>query len=202
MVKLICAVLFCVLWSGSLSQAIIVDDGLEAFNGDFPWVAYIEPLDLETLNPHADCLGSLISSTWVFTTARCNVYIENNEHIFINGLFRVYMGSVNVSESSVVMASLKFVTHPDFDVLRNLNNAALIELPSPVTFSDEISPIALPWSIWNLELSGTHAFVVGRRFGFQSVGKYFLIFFILKNCSMIVHLQRTVMTTQSSDGTI
>lgn len=172
MVKLICAVLFCVLLSGSLSQTIIVDDGLEAFTGDFPWVAYIEPLDLETLNPHADCLGSLISSTWVFTTARCNVYIQNNEHVLINGLFRIYLGSVNVSESLVVMGSTKFVTHPDFDVLRNLNNAALIELPYAVTFSDEISPIALPWGIWNLELAGTPAFVVGRRFGFQSSGNF------------------------------
>lgn len=161
--KLICAILFCVLWSGALSQTINVDDGLQAFNGDFPWVAYIEPLDPVTFNAYPDCLGTLISSSWVFTTAYCNIIRSNDEFIPINGVFRVSLGAVNITESSIVMISSKFVTHFEFDVLRNLNNAALIQLPNEVIFSDQVKPIALPWNLPNVDLTG-NAFVVGRRF--------------------------------------
>lgn len=175
--KLICAILFCVLLSGSQSQAINVDDGLQAYNGDFPWVAYIEPLDIETFHAYPDCLGTLISSSWVFTTAYCNIIRSNDEFIPINGLFRVYLGAVNITESSIITGSTNFVTHPEFDVRRNLNNAALIQLPNEVIYSDQVQPIALPWNLPNVDLTG-NAFVVGRRF--INSGNLCFFFFIFK----------------------
>lgn len=175
MVKLICAFLFCLLWSGTISQTTLYDDGLEAFNGDFPWVAYIEPFEPETLNAFPDCLGSLIAPTWVFTTARCNVVTTNGVHSFINGVFRVSLGSINITESSIVMISSSFVPHPEFALFghHNINNAGLIELPYAVTYSNVVSSITLPWSIWNLELSGIESYFIGRRF--QSSGSWFFI---------------------------
>lgn len=175
MVKLICAIVLSILCSTTFSQLTSYDDGLEAFDGDFPWVAYIEPLEPETFNAFDDCLGTLISPTWVFTTARCNVFTNNNgNHEFINGLFRVSMGSVNVSESKIVMISTTFVAHPEFDLIghHNLNNAGLIELPYAVTYSEVVSPITLPWSLVNDELAGVGSFFVGRRFGYQSSGNF------------------------------
>lgn len=188
MVKLNCAIVFSVLFCGTLSQTTTYDDGLEAFNGDFPWVAYIEPHDTDQFNAYDDCLGSLISPTWVFTTARCNVVTSNGVHSQINGQYRVYLGSVNISESEISMISTNFVTHPEFDLFghHNLNNAGLIELPSEVTYNDVVSAITLPWSIANIELSGFQAHFVGRRFGFQSSGVIMSFSFVFKNTNILI----------------
>lgn len=157
MLKPIFVILFSVLCTGALSQETEVDDGLEAFNGYFPWAAYIEVLDDDTLETQSDCLGALISPSWVFATARCSIFSES--------VYRVSFGSVNTTQSQISMISRNFISHPDFDAWdsMHLNNAGLIQLPLAIQFSDTVSAITLPWQLADVNLAGRETYFIGRR---------------------------------------
>lgn len=171
MFKPIFVILFSVLCTGALSQVTEVDDGLEAFNGYFPWAAYIEVLDDETLVTQSDCLGVLISPSWVFATARCSIFSEN--------IYRVSFGSVNTTQTTISMIARNFISHPDFDAWdsMHLNNAGLIELPVAIQFSATVSAITLPWQLADVNLAGREVYFVGRRL-LQDSGNLVLFFFV------------------------
>lgn len=157
MLKPFCVILFSILCSSALSQVTDGDDGYTAFSGYFPWVAYIEVLEDESLTVQSDCLGALISPAWVFATARCSISSDNT--------YRLSFGSANTTQSQISMISRNFLSHPDFDVWDSLhlNNAGLIQLPLSITFSDTISAITLPWHLADDNLAGREAYFVGRR---------------------------------------
>ena len=111
--------------------------GKPATNFQFPYQA---GLKLSKLKGYHVCGGSLISSTRVLTVAHCFKDILS---------VLVILGAriLDVEESTQVRINVplkEIVLHPQFDDDKLHNDVAIIKLPSSVTFTIAISPIALP----------------------------------------------------------
>lgn len=141
-------------------QFVKTDDpnGLEAYNGAFPWATYIEVLHDLTLEYEFECFGSIIGASWVTVHARC---FTNTTH----NTFKLYFGNVNFTESEISMISRTYYIHPNHTVstIDFENNVGLIELPAPLKFSETISPISLPFNINDAQFIETVAYFIGRR---------------------------------------
>lgn len=159
MLKFIFVTVLSVLLSGVLAQSIItIEDGLEVVEGSYPWSTYIEILHDETMeSTNADCFGALISPLWVFTLAQCSLTNQNT--------YRLNFGAVNFTNAEVTMISRNYIIYPTYDpfINVNLNNVGLIELPFPISNTNRISPISLPWEIAENELTGMVVHFIGRR---------------------------------------
>lgn len=147
------------LSAGVISQSVITnDDGLEVLEGYFPWSAYIKVLNDDTMEYVADCFGALISPSFVFTLAQCSLEAPQYS-------YSVHLGSVNFTESQISMISKIFVIYPTYDPWINvgLDNVGLIELPEPVTFTETIKAITLPWNMIDVNITGLDVYFIGRR---------------------------------------
>lgn len=167
MFKSIFVVVLSVLLSGVLTQSIItIDDGLEV-PGDnvFPWSVYIEILDDVTLNFFADCFGTLISPSWVFTLAQCSLTNFNT--------YRLHFGSANFTRPQISLISRNYIPYPSFDPMIDvgLNNVGLIELPTSLTLGATINAITLPWDMIDVNIAGLDVYLIGRRL-IENSGKF------------------------------
>lgn len=141
---------------GVLSQEIDIEDGLEAYDGVFPWTTHVEILDDITMEYIIDCFGIIIAPSWVYVPATC---VARTYHTY-----RLNFGNVNFTQSEISMISRTSFIHPQFNESERLSyNGALIELPIPLSFTGTISPITLPFNINEEEIYGTEAYFIGRR---------------------------------------
>lgn len=118
--------------------------------GQYPWVVAI--------TSHYDgfydlrCSGVLISNEWILTAASCSEEGTDN--------YYVQVGQVDFSLADRISVPVEnFITHPDFQSYEN--NIALIQLASPIEFSDTVSAIALPSLFADDSFTGTNAVYVG-----------------------------------------
>uniref|UniRef100_A0A182QHP5 Peptidase S1 domain-containing protein n=1 Tax=Anopheles farauti TaxID=69004 RepID=A0A182QHP5_9DIPT len=107
-------------------------NGQPAQARQFPWQASIRAALGRSVTV---CGGSLIDAQWVLTAAHCA-----NDYT----VFQIGFGSIHLNMARLTMSTVSKFVHPEFDPWKLTNDVALIRLPSPVPYSQEIYPIQLP----------------------------------------------------------
>ncbi|KAL3991483.1 enhancer of mRNA-decapping protein 4 [Sarotherodon galilaeus] len=121
------------------SQRIV--GGQNADQGEFPW-----QISLHVKSHGHVCGASLISPKWLVTAAHC-VQDEGSLKLSQPGSWEVYLGlhEQRKTQDPVQKRNLKqVIPHPNYNKFTFDNDIALMELDSPVTYSDYIKPICLP----------------------------------------------------------
>ncbi|CAJ1064970.1 ST14 transmembrane serine protease matriptase a [Xyrichtys novacula] len=115
--------------------------GQDTEEGEFPW-----QVSLHIKNYGHVCGASIISPRWLVTAAHC-VQDDGKTRYSQPGTWEVYLGLHMQRKigSAVVKRNLKqVISHPNYNAYTFDNDIALMELDSPITYSDYIRPICLP----------------------------------------------------------
>lgn len=115
--------------------------GQDTEEGEFPW-----QVSLHVKGSGHVCGASIISPRWLVTAAHC-VQDDGRTRFSQPGTWEAYLGlhSQRKIGSTVVRRNLKqVISHPNYNAFTFDNDIALMELDSPVPYSDYIRPICLP----------------------------------------------------------
>ncbi|KAJ0063700.1 hypothetical protein NL108_006621, partial [Boleophthalmus pectinirostris] len=131
--------------------------GQDAEQGEFPW-----QVSLHVKNYGHVCGASVIHPRWLVTAAHC-VQDDGKTRFSQPGTWEAYLGlhTQRQTGSMVVKKTLKqIIPHPYYNHYTFDNDIALMELDSPVTFSDYIKPICLP-SPQHVFPTGSNVWITG-----------------------------------------
>ncbi|XP_042363818.1 chymotrypsin-like protease CTRL-1 [Plectropomus leopardus] len=109
--------------------------GENATAGSWPWQVSVH---LDVARSHI-CGGTLISDLWVLTAAHC--IIVNRIDAWTLYIGRETQAGPNTHEVSHTVSQV--IIHPDYNNTLFNNDIALMQLSSPVTFTNYIRPICL-----------------------------------------------------------
>ncbi|KAK7883029.1 hypothetical protein WMY93_029203 [Mugilogobius chulae] len=113
--------------------------GENATPGEFPWQVSLQVKKYGHL-----CGASIISSRWLVTAAHC-VQDNSKDRFSKPETWEAYLGLHEQGKDNGVKRNLKqIIPHPYYNDYTYDNDIALMELQSPVTFTDYIKPICLP----------------------------------------------------------
>ncbi|KAG7479094.1 suppressor of tumorigenicity 14 protein [Solea senegalensis] len=115
--------------------------GQDTEEGEFPW-----QVSLHVKGYSHACGASIISPRWLVTAAHC-VQDDGKTRYSQPGTWEAYLGLHTQRKigGAVVKRNLKqVISHPNYNAYTYDNDIALMELDSPVTYSDYIKPICLP----------------------------------------------------------
>ncbi|XP_055050405.2 trypsin-3-like [Misgurnus anguillicaudatus] len=130
--------------SGSFCQAFVcgqaplntkIIGGQDASAGSWPWQVSVQ----NNTNGHHFCGGSLISHSWVLSAAHCFKSVPANT-------ITVYIGRQSQTGSNPNQKSsgvIQIINHPSYISSKEDNDVALLQLSSPVEFSNYIQPVCL-----------------------------------------------------------
>uniref|UniRef100_A0A4W3JNJ8 Peptidase S1 domain-containing protein n=1 Tax=Callorhinchus milii TaxID=7868 RepID=A0A4W3JNJ8_CALMI len=127
-------VLFLVLLTCGTQSEITsrIVGGTDSIQGEWPWQVSLQ------IRSHL-CGASIISDRWLLSAAHCFQDAISNVKIIKMKHFIVGEGTSRTIE--------RIITHPNFSIPGLFNNdIAVLELSSPLTFTDFIRPICLPSS--------------------------------------------------------
>ncbi|XP_026230386.1 transmembrane protease serine 9-like isoform X2 [Anabas testudineus] len=124
--------------------------GQVASPGSWPW-----QVSLQISGSHF-CGGSLINNQWVMTAAHCFGSYKPSSVTVVLGL-QTQSGSNPNSQSRKIA---KGIMHPSYNSQTNDNDIYLLQLASPVTFTNYILPICLAAS-GSTFYNGTNSWVTG-----------------------------------------
>ncbi|XP_042068838.1 transmembrane protease serine 9 [Haplochromis burtoni] len=124
--------------------------GQEASPGSWPW-----QVSLLKSGKHA-CGGSLINSQWVLTAAHCCRSFTVSSLTVNLGLQSLQGSNPNAVSRTVT----QIIKHPNYNSGTNDNDVCLLQLSSPVTFNNYISPVCLAASD-SIFYSGVNSWVTG-----------------------------------------
>ncbi|XP_040211908.1 serine protease 27-like isoform X1 [Rana temporaria] len=128
--------------------------GTDALDGEWPWQVAI--IDIEG-NLRYTCGGSLISPEWVMTAAHCiNKPIQESNYKVYLGLYRLG----EVSSHTVVANVRNIIVNNNFTSDGDPGDIALVQLATPVNYTQYIMPICLPSSTTTFPC-GTECWVTG-----------------------------------------
>ncbi|XP_026019736.1 transmembrane protease serine 9-like [Astatotilapia calliptera] len=118
--------------------------------GSWPW-----QVSLQRSGSHF-CGGSLINSQWVLTAAHC-FETSTPTGLTVNlGLQSLQGSNPNAASWTVT----QIIKHPNYNSGTNDNDVCLLQLSSPVTFNNYISPVCLAASD-SIFYSGVNSWVTG-----------------------------------------
>ncbi|XP_077068961.1 serine protease 33 [Siphateles boraxobius] len=126
--------------------------GVEASAGAWPWQVDIQM----GANGHV-CGGSIIAKNWVLSAAHC---FPNPSDV---SSYRLYMGRhlLNGYNQFEMVSQVQRVVVPEgYSSPQEGRDVALVQLRSPVTWSDRIQPVCLPYAGFQFN-SGTVCYVTG-----------------------------------------
>lgn len=109
--------------------------GANATAGSWPWQA---SMHFNSVGRHI-CGASLISKEWVLTAAHCMVSTSPGDYTLYLGRHTQSGPNPNEVQSEVS----RIIIHPDFNNTLFNNDIALMELKTPVNFTDYIKPVCL-----------------------------------------------------------
>ncbi|KAG1967561.1 testisin [Pimephales promelas] len=124
--------------------------GQNATAGSWPWQASIQRVSFGGYL----CSGTLINKEWVLSAADC--FRNNPISDLVVYLGRLTQNGLNPHETNRTV--IKVITHPEYDNLDH--KLALLQLSSPVTFSDYIKPVCLA-AAGSIFVDGTESWVTG-----------------------------------------
>ncbi|XP_072373174.1 transmembrane protease serine 11B-like isoform X3 [Scyliorhinus torazame] len=114
--------------------------GTDSVDGEWPWQVSLQ------IGRHI-CGASIISNRWLVSAAHC---FRTNSN---PSIWTAYMGSVNV-RMGIARNIKTIISHPRYRPDENDFDIAVLELSSPLDFTDVIRPVCLP--------SGNQVFPVGK----------------------------------------
>ncbi|CAK6957913.1 ST14 transmembrane serine protease matriptase a [Scomber scombrus] len=115
--------------------------GQDAEEGEFPW-----QVSLHVKGFGHVCGASMISPRWLVTAAHC-VQDDGRTKFSQPATWEAYLGlhaQRNVGRNVAKRNLKQVIPHPNYNAYTYDNDIALMELDSPVTYSDYIQPICLP----------------------------------------------------------
>uniref|UniRef100_A0A3B3HPX4 Peptidase S1 domain-containing protein n=1 Tax=Oryzias latipes TaxID=8090 RepID=A0A3B3HPX4_ORYLA len=123
--------------------------GQNALPGSWPWQVSLQ-------SSYHFCGGSLINNQWVLTAAHC---FPSRSASGVNAVLGLQ--SLQGSNPNRVSRTIKTViVHPNYNSGTQNNDIALLQLSSPVTFNNYITPVCLP-STGSTFYSGVKTWVTG-----------------------------------------
>ncbi|XP_008307205.1 ST14 transmembrane serine protease matriptase a isoform X2 [Cynoglossus semilaevis] len=135
---------------GRMFKTSRIVGGQDAEEGEFPW-----QVSLHVKSYGHVCGASIINQRWLVTAAHC-VQDDGKIRFSQPSTWEAYFGLHEQRKigSHVVKKNLKqVIPHPNYNAYTFDNDIALMELDSPLTYSDYIRPICLP--------SAQHEFMTG-----------------------------------------
>uniref|UniRef100_A0A3P9PSX4 ST14 transmembrane serine protease matriptase a n=1 Tax=Poecilia reticulata TaxID=8081 RepID=A0A3P9PSX4_POERE len=147
----------CACGRKKLRSSTRIVGGEDAAQGEFPWQV---SLHFQTYG-HV-CGASIISENWLVTAAHC-VQSDASHRFGEPAKWEVYLGlhDQRKIESFVVKRKLKqIISNPNYNPNTFNNDIALMELDSPIKFSDYIQPICLPNNDYKVPVGET-VFITG-----------------------------------------
>uniref|UniRef100_A0A8C1Z1D6 Si:dkey-16l2.17 n=1 Tax=Cyprinus carpio TaxID=7962 RepID=A0A8C1Z1D6_CYPCA len=127
--------------------------GAEASAGAWPW-----QVDIQLGAKGHVCGGSIIAKNWVLSAAHCfpkyvlyHIINDSVDHREVNVLYLL---------SSMVSQVQRVVVPEGYSAPQEGRDVALVQLRSPVTWSDRIQPVCLPYAGVQFN-SGTLCYVTG-----------------------------------------
>uniref|UniRef100_A0A8C4S735 Peptidase S1 domain-containing protein n=1 Tax=Erpetoichthys calabaricus TaxID=27687 RepID=A0A8C4S735_ERPCA len=112
--------------------------GTTASEGQWPWQVLVEYITGDVMYL---CGGSLIADSWVLSAGHCfpSSHVASGYTLYM-GRFYLYQSSKFQQTRSVS----KFFVYPGYQSAEQGKDVTLVQLSSPVTFTDYILPICLP----------------------------------------------------------
>ncbi|XP_069552334.1 suppressor of tumorigenicity 14 protein homolog [Brachyistius frenatus] len=115
--------------------------GQNAELGEWPW-----QVSLHFMTYGHVCGASIISERWLLSAAHCFVTSSQENHVASN--WQTYSGMQSLfKQDGIQLRPLKkIISHPDYNQMTFDYDIALLELSSPLEFTNTIQPICLPAS--------------------------------------------------------
>ncbi|XP_073673339.1 suppressor of tumorigenicity 14 protein homolog isoform X1 [Garra rufa] len=129
--------------------------GQNADVGEWPW-----QVSLHFKTSGHVCGASIISNKWLLSAAHC--FIQPDSAYKMTSSWSTYSGLRDQTiQDSVQQRSLKnIITHPNYDQMSYDYDISLLELSSPLNFTNTVHPICLPAST-HVFSAGSSCFVTG-----------------------------------------